>query len=73
LIVPRSAVLPEEDHFILFTTKEGRAQEHQVHVGLQDQNETEVIADDLRPGDLVVTLGNYELKDGMTVKVDASR
>jgi hypothetical protein len=44
-----------------------------VHVGLQDQNETEVIADDLRPGDLVVTVGNYELKDGMTVKVDASR
>jgi len=73
LIVPRSAVLPEEDHFILFTTKEGRAQEHQVHVGLQDQNETEVIADDLRPGDLVVTLGNYELKDGMAVKVDGSR
>lgn len=73
LIVPRSAVLPQEDHFILFTTQAGRAREHQVRVGLQDRNEIEVSAEDLRPGDLVVTLGNYELKDGMAVKVDASR
>ena len=73
LIVPRSAVLPEEDHFILFTTKDGRAQEHTVRVGLQDRKEMEVMGEDLRPGELVVTLGNYELKDGMAVKVDASR
>ena len=73
LIVPRSAVLPEEDHFVLFTTKEGRAQEHTVRVGLQDRKEVEVMGEDLRPGELVVTLGNYELKDGMAVKVDASR
>jgi len=33
----------------------------------------EVMGEDLRPGELVVTLGNYELKDGMAVKVDASR
>src|SRR4029077_5178351 len=32
LIVPRSAVLPEEDHYVLFTVKDGRAREHRVRV-----------------------------------------
>jgi hypothetical protein len=29
----------------------------------------QVIADDLHEGDLVVTVGNYELEDGMTVAI----
>jgi membrane fusion protein, multidrug efflux system len=73
LIVPRSAVLPQEDHYVLFTVKDGRAQEHTVRVGLKGANNVEVLAKELHPGDLVVTLGNYELNDGMTVKTEASR
>ena len=74
LIVPRSSVLPNDGSYILFTVERGRAKEHTVRVGLQNKNEVEVIM----PADLpidapVVTLGNYQLKDGMSVKVDAAR
>lgn len=73
LVVPRSAVLPEEDHYVLFTVERNRAKEHRVGVALQNESETEVIATDLRSGDLAVILGNYELKDGMTVSVEKSQ
>ncbi len=74
LIVPRSAVLPEEGHYVLFTVKDDRAQKHAVRVGLQNEKNVEVISrDPLRPGDLVVTLGNYELKPGMAVKTEESQ
>jgi len=72
-IVPRSAILPEEDHYVLFTVKDGRAREHTVRVDLENEKEVTVIANDLHTGEPVVTLGNYELKDGMAVKVDESR
>ena len=73
LIVPRSAVLPQEDHYVVFTVKNGSAKQHTVRLGLQNEKDVAVIAADLQPGDLVVTLGNYELRDGMAVKVDKSR
>jgi membrane fusion protein (multidrug efflux system) len=73
LIVPRSSVLPEEDHYVLFTVKDGRAEKHTVRVGLQDETAVEVIAKGLHAGDLVVTLGNYELRQGMAVKTAESR
>jgi membrane fusion protein, multidrug efflux system len=72
LVVPRSAVLPEEDHYVLFTVEHNRAKEHHVRVALQNDREIEVIAPDLHPDDLAVILGNYELKDGMTVSVEKS-
>jgi RND family efflux transporter MFP subunit len=72
-IVPRSAVLPEEDHYVLFTVKDGRAREHAVRVDLENEKEVTVIANDLHTGEPVVILGNYELKDGMAVKVDESK
>lgn len=68
LIMPRSAVLPQEDHYVVFTVKDNRAKKHTVRIGLQNEREVEVIAPDLQPGDPVVTLGNHELKDGMAVK-----
>jgi membrane fusion protein, multidrug efflux system len=70
LIVPRSAVLPQEGHYVLFTVKDGHAQEHSVEVPLQNEREAEVNGKDLQAGQSVVTLGNYELKDGMAVKVN---
>ena len=73
LLVPRSAVLPEGDHYVLFTVKDGHAREHTVRVGLENGKDAEVAAKELQPGESVVTLGNYELKDGMAVKTDGLR
>ena len=73
LIVPRSAVLPQEDRYVLFTVKNGHAQEHTVRVGLENEKDAQVAAKELQPGEPVVTLGNYELKDGMAVKIDELR
>ncbi|MGH7874694.1 MAG: efflux RND transporter periplasmic adaptor subunit [Candidatus Binatia bacterium] len=73
LLVPRSALLPEGDHFVLFTVKAGRAEQHKVEIRLENGNQAEVSGENLQVGAPVVTLGNYELRDGMSVKVDASR
>jgi membrane fusion protein (multidrug efflux system) len=73
LLVPRSAILPEGDHFVLFTVKAGRAEEHNVEIRLENGKQAEVSGENLQVGAPVVTLGNYELKDGMAVKVDPSR
>jgi RND family efflux transporter MFP subunit len=73
LLVPRSAVLPEQDHYVVFTIKDGRAQERAVQVVMENDKEAAVQGKDLHAGDAVVTLGNYELKDGMPVKADSSR
>jgi membrane fusion protein (multidrug efflux system) len=72
LLIPRSAPLPANGHYTLFTVRDGRAQKHIVQIAVQGEKEVQVISKDLRPGDLVVVLGNYELKDGMKVKVQVS-
>ena len=68
LVVPRSAVLPDDDKHILFTVKEGKAVKHEVKLGLVTDDLTEVIGEGLHAGDRVVILGNYELEDGMAVQ-----
>ena len=68
VVVPRAAVLPEEDHYVLFTIKDGHAVKHTVQLGLEDGKDVEVIGSGFHPGDPAVILGNYELKDGMAVK-----
>ncbi len=74
LIVPRSAVLPMDDHYILFTVENGRAKEHTVRLGLQNKTEVQIIAATEFPSDApVVILGNTQLKDDMSVKVDPAR
>lgn len=73
LIVPRSAVLPREEEQILFTVTNNRAVRHAVRIGLENQDEIEVIGGNLRAGDPVVVLGNYELEDGMAVKPESQQ
>jgi len=73
LIVPRSAVLRSNDKFSLFTVKNGRAIQHFVQKGLENEKDVQVISKELKPGDSVVILGNYELTDHMAVKVEESR
>ena len=70
LVVPRSAVLPNESReFKVFTVADNRAVMHTVKIGAENPKEMQVVADDLHPGDLVVTVGNYELEDGMPVEI----
>jgi membrane fusion protein (multidrug efflux system) len=70
LVVPRAAVLPKDDHYVVFTVKDQRAQAHRVQVGIEDRAKVEVIGSDLAPNDLVIVLGNYELHDGMAVTME---
>jgi membrane fusion protein (multidrug efflux system) len=73
LIVPRSAVLPHEDRFRLFTVRNGRAGRHEVEIGVETDSLVQVRGGGLASGDSVVVLGNYELTDSMRVRVlDAS-
>ena len=68
LIVPRSAILPGEGAYTVFTIRDGHAIKHTVATGLETDREVQINASDLREGDTVVTDGNYELEDGMAVE-----
>ena len=71
LVVPRSAVLYKGARAYVFITERGRAARRWVHVG-EDDGRTVEILQGLGPADTVVTLGNYELQDGMAVRVQSS-
>jgi membrane fusion protein, multidrug efflux system len=73
LIVPRSAVLPEGDKYVLFSVAEGRAVKHFVRIGLENAEAYQVMGADLRAGEQAVVEGNYELSDGMEVATGACR
>jgi len=74
LVVPRAAVLPNQSRsYEVFTVANNRAVKRTVKVGLENQKEMQVIADDLHPGDLVVTVGNYELEEGMSVEIQKTK
>ena len=68
LVVPRSAVLPDDEKQVLFTVKNGKAVKHEVKTGITNDDFVEVLSHELHEGDLVVSLGNYELEDGMAIQ-----
>lgn len=68
LAVPRSALLPEGEKFVLYTVKDGHAVRHEVTPGISSGGLVEVAGENLREGDSVVVLGNYELEDGMAIQ-----
>jgi membrane fusion protein (multidrug efflux system) len=70
MVVPSTAVLPEDDHYVLFIVQNGRALKQIVKPGLENHTRIEVAGKGLNIGDLVVNLGNYELKDGMAVQTE---
>lgn len=70
LVAPRAAVLPNESRgYNVFTVANNRAVKHTVKIGLENPNEVQVIASDLHENDAVVTVGNYELEEGMAVEI----
>jgi membrane fusion protein, multidrug efflux system len=74
LIVPRSAVLPAvRGAYSLFTIANGKAVKHLVQVKIENDREVQLAGKGLQAGEPVVVVGNYELKDGMAVKVQEAR
>jgi RND family efflux transporter MFP subunit len=69
LVVPRDAIVPQPDgRFVIFTVENNLAKEHEVTIGLENDRQTQVIANDLKPGDAVVVVNNSILEDGMKVE-----
>ncbi len=72
LTVPRQAVLPDDDDFVMYTIADGKAVKHKVSVGLENEVEIEVKGEGLNAKDAVVISGNYVLEDGMGVNVESA-
>jgi len=71
LIVPRAAVLPDDEGFSLFTVDQDKAVEHKVTIAAEDDDFAQITGDGLSADQPVVILGNLELGNGMAVKVGA--
>ncbi len=67
-LVPRNAVLSGEAASFVFLKQKGIARLQPVRIGLKSNNMF-AVQSGLTPGDSVIVLGNYELKDGMAVEV----
>jgi RND family efflux transporter MFP subunit len=67
LAVPRSAVLRNTSGDYIFVVREGKAHRVDVSTGLEEHRIVAVHGK-ISEGDLVVTVGNYELSDGMAVR-----
>lgn len=70
LVVPRSAVSPEEDHHVLYTVDHGRAIKHTIEIGIENDRQVQILGDTLEPGQLVAIVGNSELQNGIAVEVE---
>ncbi|BBP05988.1 hemolysin D [Sulfuriferula plumbiphila] len=66
-VVPRSAVLRDAQGAYLFQVQAGKAHRVKVHTGLE-QGGMVAVSGAFNPGQPVVSLGNYELQDGMAVR-----
>jgi RND family efflux transporter MFP subunit len=71
LVVPRSAVLPDDQGYSIFTVDGQKAVEHHVTIAGQDDQSAQITGDGLSAGESVVITGNMELEDGMSVKTQA--
>ncbi|MHB8621990.1 MAG: efflux RND transporter periplasmic adaptor subunit [Sulfuricaulis sp.] len=67
LVVPRSAILRDDRGAYIFVVRAGRAHRVEIVPGLEADGFIGV-SGKLKEGDPVVTVGNYELTDGMAVR-----
>lgn len=72
LVVPHSAVLPRDGEYVVFTVEDGHATQHTVAVGLETDEQIQVVSPNLKAGDYVVVVGNHELEDGMAIRMAPS-
>ncbi len=68
VVVPKRALVFEEEAPHLFVVREGKAERRRVRLGYQDAERAE-IADGLQRGETVVVVGQSALKDGSAVVV----
>jgi len=72
-LVPRTAVVPEEDHFILYAVEKEKAVKRVVAIGFENGKTVEVLGEKLKVGQPVITVGAGGLKDGSQVEAEPSR
>jgi membrane fusion protein (multidrug efflux system) len=72
LVVPRSAVLQQEGHLVLYSVEEGHATRHVFQAGLENREQVEVRGSDVHEGQQIVIVGQNQLRDGMAVDVDVT-
>jgi len=72
LLVPYAAVLPVEGRSVLYTVRKGRAVRHEVQVLTESGEALQVTGADLDVSEPVVIQGNYELQDGMAVRIEGT-
>jgi RND family efflux transporter MFP subunit len=74
LIVPRQAVLPDDDGgYTLFTVDQDHALKHAVTLGLQNDKAVAVSGEHVKENQRAVIAGNYELENGMAVTEETAR
>jgi RND family efflux transporter MFP subunit len=73
IVVPRDALVLEEDRTVLFTVENGRAVRHVVRSRLDDGEVVEVEGPGVVAGAEVVVQGAAELQDGMSVVTEGAR
>ncbi len=69
LAVPRSAVLNDSHGAYVFIVRGGKAHRVNVKTGIVNENGLIGVSGPLKVGQKIVVKGNYELSDGMTVRV----
>lgn len=67
-IVPKRALLSEEERAYVFVVKDDVAKEAEITTGFSDANRVEVLHG-LAPNDLLVVDGQSRLRDGMSVRI----
>jgi len=72
-VVPREAVVPTPNGYLLYTVDKGVALAHQVDLGLETDHQVEIRGDTLKEGQLVAVVGNSQLHNGMAVTVASPR
>ncbi|HMA48749.1 MAG TPA: efflux RND transporter periplasmic adaptor subunit [Magnetospirillaceae bacterium] len=73
LVVPRNAVLRDEEGVYIYQVKDDKAVRVEVETGIETDALTEISGDELKTDLPVVVVGNYELSDGAAVKVSRTR
>lgn len=74
LVVPESAILKDKDGAFVYSVTHNIAHKIYIIEGIQEPGLVEIHSvkpNKLKAGDKVVILGNYELKEGMTVRINS--
>jgi RND family efflux transporter MFP subunit len=71
-LVPKEAVIQQDNQAIVYVAAEGRAEQRVVQVGVSDEKNTEILSG-IAPGEQVVVVGSYGLRDGQAVQVPGER